>query len=424
MGLAEISLAALGLVVIASCTLRLNPGFLAIVLAWVIGVYLAPRWNTEIGLKGVAAGFPAELFLTLVGVTLLFTQAQVNGTLDQVARVAVRSCRGNVGLMPVMYFVLTCAFASAGAGNIAGAALMAPLAMATAVRAGIPAFLMTIMVAHGALAGALSPFAPTGIIANNLLNDKLGVTGLAWQTYCHNLLANTAVAFAGYLAFGGWRLFTRSDDETTALASADAQADRPFELRHAMTLGVIGVTIVYVLCYGVHVGMAAFTGAAVLTLLRLADEGEAVRRMPWGVIVMVCGVTVLTALLEKTGGTDLLARQVARFSDARTVTGVVALLTGLVSVYSSTSGVVLPAFLPMVSTLAGEVGGNPLAIASSIIVGGHLVDSSPLSTIGALCVASAPPSQDPRLFAKVLAWGLSMAVVGAAVCYLFFGLLM
>src|SRR5262245_37791798 len=100
MGLAEISLAALGLVVLASCTVRLNPGFLAVVLAWVIGVYLAPRWGTEIGLKGVAAGFPAELFLTLVGVTLLFTQAQVNGTLDQVARAAVRGCRGNVGLMP------------------------------------------------------------------------------------------------------------------------------------------------------------------------------------------------------------------------------------------------------------------------------------------------------------------------------------
>ena len=59
------------------------------------------------------------------------------------------------------------------------------------------------------------------------------------------------------------------------------------------------------------------------------------------------------------------------------MTGVVALLTGLVSVYSSTSGVVLPAFLPMVPGLAAELpGASALAIASSMNIGGHLVDVS------------------------------------------------
>ena len=54
-------------------------------------------------------------------------------------------------------------------------------------------------------------------------------------------------------------------------------------------------------------------------------------------------------------------------------------------------------------------------------VGGHLVDVSPLSTIGALCIAAAPVRADARnLFNKLLAWGLSMSVVGALICYLFF----
>ena len=71
-------------------------------------------------------------------------------------------------------------------------------------------------------------------------------------------------------------------------------------------------------------------------------------------------------------------------------------MTGLVSVYSSTSGVVLPAFLPSVPGLVAKLGGgNPLAIASSILIGGHLVDVSPLSTIGALCIASAPVDGRP-----------------------------
>ncbi|MBX6316200.1 MAG: hypothetical protein IRY99_25305 [Isosphaeraceae bacterium] len=140
---------------------------------------------------------------------------------------------------------------------------------------------------------------------------------------------------------------------------------------------------------------------------------------------MVCGVTVLTALLEQTGGIDLFTTILVTFSTQRSVTGVIALVTGLVSVYSSTSGVVLPTFLPSVPGLVAKLGGgDPAAIASSILIGGHLVDVSPLSTIGALCVAGASPREDRRrLFNRVLAWGLSMAVVGAVLCYVAFGLL-
>ena len=143
--------------------------------------------------------------------------------------------------------------------------------------------------------------------------------------------------------------------------------------------------------------------------------------MPWRVIVMVCGVTVLIALLERAQGVDLLVSLVARISSPATVTAVVAFLTGIVSVYSSTSGVVLPAFLPMVPGLAAQVGGaDPVAIASAMNVGGHLVDVSPLSTIGALCIAGAPAEHSRELFNKLLAWGLSMTVVGATVCWVVF----
>ena len=72
----------------------------------------------------------------------------------------------------------------------------------------------------------------------------------------------------------------------------------------------------------------------------------------------------------------------------------VAFVTGLISTYSSTSGVVLPTFLPMVPGLVRELGGGePLAVALSINVGASLVDVSPLSTLGALCVATVT---DPR----------------------------
>ena len=151
--LAWVSLGALAVTVVLSCTTKVNPGVIAVVFAWVIGVYLYPAGTRTLGLKGVVAGFPSELFLTLAGVTLLFGQAQANGTLERVTRVAVRGCRGNAGLIPLAFFGLALGLASVGAGNIAAAALVGPTAMAVAGRAKIPAFLMTIIVAHGAVAG-------------------------------------------------------------------------------------------------------------------------------------------------------------------------------------------------------------------------------------------------------------------------------
>jgi hypothetical protein len=50
------------------------------------------------------------------------------------------------------------------------------------------------------------------------------------------------------------------------------------------------------------------------------------------------------------------------------------------------------------------------------------VDLSSLSTVGALFLAGAPPGSDARaLFNGLLAWGLSMSVVGALFCWILFG---
>ena len=69
---AILSLLALVVALALSMTSRINVGLLAVALAWVIGVYAA-------GLKPdvVMAGFPITLFLTLTGVTLLFTVTPV-----------------------------------------------------------------------------------------------------------------------------------------------------------------------------------------------------------------------------------------------------------------------------------------------------------------------------------------------------------
>jgi di/tricarboxylate transporter len=281
---------------------------------------------------------------------------------------------------------------------------------------------MAFMVGNGAIAGALSPFAPTGIIVSGLMT-RMGMPGLENQTYLYNVLGHAVAAFGGYFLFGGLKLFALERVDLSGPADTDDDASLDFKRRHIVTLAAIALLLVSVIAFDVNVGMAAFVGSALLVLFKCADDVEGVKRMPWRVIVMVCGVTVLITLLEKAQGIDLLVSLVARVSTAETVTAVVAFMTGIISVYSSTSGVVLPALLPMVPGLARELGGaDPLAIASSMNIGGHLVDVSPLSTIGALCIAGAPAGHDTRLlFNKLLAWGLSMCVVAAALCYVFFG---
>src|SRR6185295_9236420 len=113
MNLAVISVAALVLAIILSCVTTINVGVFAVALAWIVGVYIG-----GIPVATVISGFPTPLFLTLVGVTLLFAIAQCNGTLDRVAHHAVRICRGHRGVVPIMYFVLAASLASIGPGNI------------------------------------------------------------------------------------------------------------------------------------------------------------------------------------------------------------------------------------------------------------------------------------------------------------------
>ena len=91
--------------------------------------------------------------------------------------------------------------------------------------------------------------------------------------------------------------------------------------------------------------------------------------------MMVCGVSVLIGVLEKTGGMELFTSLLARLASPSSINGVIAFVTGAISTYSSTSGVVMPAFLPTIPSLVGRLGGgDPLAIALSINVGSSLVE--------------------------------------------------
>ena len=251
---------------------------------------------------------------------------------------------------------------------------------------------MAIMAGNGALAGTLSPFAPTGIVAQRRDGSASASAASSGRRSPTTRSRTRSSAFGGFFLLGGWRLFTRRD----RARRCRPRSRRPsrWTTRHWLTAAGIAALIVGVAGFGMNVGMVALIIATALILLRTVDEQKAIQRMPWGVILMVTGVTVLVAMLrEDRRASTLFTTGIAQLSTPATIAPIVAFGTGVVSVYSSTSGVVLPAFLPMVPDLAQRLGGiEPLPIAWSMNVGASLVDLSSLSTVGALFIAGAAPA--------------------------------
>ena len=443
---AIMSIVALTIVVIISCVNEdLHVGFLSVGFAIIVGGI----WGGMTGAR-VMGLFPTGLFMILVGVTFLFGMAQTNGTMEKLTAYSVRICKGNTAIVPLIIFVLTTFVTTIGPGNIAGTALMAPVAMAIATRVGMPAFLMTLIVVGAANGAAFSPFAPTGIISNGLiakmapsmpeLTKQISLDALAWKIHFNSEVAQGVVNIGGFFVLGGWAWIQKQRGATIDIEEL-APKPEPFDKHQLLTLGMVGLLIALVVLPGLpgmkaaipkpilnmlaNVGSIAFMLSCVLMLTGSGDSKKAIKVMPWGVIMMVCGVTVLIEVMDKSGGLNALVKIIGAISNPVTVNAWLGLITGVISAYSSSSGVVMPMFLPMVPGLIKEIGGgNPVALISSINIGAHLVDSSPLSTLGALCIACAGEHEDKaKLFRNLLIWGLSMSVVGAIVCWLFFGIL-
>jgi di/tricarboxylate transporter len=423
---ATLSVAAI-LVAIALGTLgRVNVGLVSIAFAFLIGHFL-------VGLSGreIVAGWPVGLFFMLLGMTLLFGIARANGTLALLARRMVAATVGDRRLIPPAFFLMAGVIAAVGAGNIVVCAIVLPIALTVAVDHRISPLLMATMVIAGSNAGGLSPLAPTGIIANTLSAEQ--GFDIAGAIFTRQILGQTILAAILYLVLKGHRLGRGVEEgaqpgpDGAAAAQAAAgvagvtPASLPLRLDRAQTTTVL-VLLAVVGCIvglGWDIGLTAFTGSVLLLFLRAADEVEAFRAVPWTTIVLVCGVTVLVKVAEQAGGIALLSDLFTRVMDEGTAAPVMALVGGTLSLVSSASGVVLPTLIPTVPGLVAETGGDPTRIISAIVMGAHMVTNSPISTLGALAVASAGSGVNrEHLFRQLFLVGILGIVYAALIVYL------
>ncbi|NTV24286.1 MAG: C4-dicarboxylate ABC transporter [Nanoarchaeota archaeon] len=416
--LGVLSLAALAVAIVVGCIKpKINTGLLSITLAFAIGILLASLKS-----KDISSAFPSDLFLMLIGITLLFSIADRNGTLEKITKFLLSLVKGNPALFPLFFFFLTFLLSAIGPGNIAATALVAPIGMAIAFNAGINPLLMGIMICTGANAGAFSPVAPTGIIGMGLA-EKIGIVdkNVPLMIFLATAFIQTLSAFAAYVIFKGYKTRDNAKLHDFLKSHKVERLTKEQMITLACILGLIFCTVVLKL----PITLGAFVAVGLLSLLDIADTEESIKSLPWSAILLVTGVTVLIGLMEKTGGLDLATTLIAKYSSLGMINGVLAVVTGVISAYSSSSGVVMPAFIPLIPGLIAKLGGgDPVSMLISISVGSHMVDVSPLSTLGALVIASYHSKEGRALlYRNFLIWGLAMAAVGGILSYIFLDLL-
>lgn len=353
-----------------------------------------------------------QLLLTLVGVTFLFACLQASGLFERAVRRALRACHGRTRMLLPMIFVLAATTSAAGPGAILSTALLAPFAMSAGTRIGLTSFLIAVVLCHGSGAGFLSPFSTTGAVVAALL---AGAKLAGHQYWMWMVVASAHALMAGlaYVFFGGLR----------SSGLIESESSRPPErlTRHQMTnLAIFAIWIVVTAVLRWPLGWSALATGVLLCVAGIASPTSVIRLMPWKLIALVTTISTLVNVLDRTGGLEWFKEMLAWMATPETIHPAIALVGGVVSAYSSTTAVVLPAFLPMIPAIAERFAGvDPFALATSLAVGATLVDASPLSTSGALCIAAAPPgTKSMGTFRKLLLWGFAMAIAAALFCYL------
>jgi di/tricarboxylate transporter len=431
-----ISLLVLVLIFVIGTTMPVNMGVLGIVAAFAVGTAMGV---TE---DDIFLGFPGDLFVILVGVTYLFGMASSNGTVNWLVHASVRTVGGRVALIPWVFFLITAVLTASGAVVPGAVAIVVPIALGFAVTYGINPVLMGLMVINGATAGGFSPISVFGSIVNTVVESE-DLAENAMLLFVSSFVFNFALSVIVFFLFGGRKLLSRrveagetagrferrKEEEAAATgqrpmaggsaATADAQEVPELDRDKVLTLIGIGTLIVVALAFEVDVGFVALSIAVVLGLFMPQATKEAVGKVAWPTVLLICGIVTYVSLLETLGSIDWLGEQVAAIGAPMFAALLICYVGGAVSAFASTTGILgalIPLAVPFLET--GAIGAVGLIIALSI--SSSVVDSSPFSTSGALTVANTPQEKRDYVFRRLMQWGMSMVLIAPPIAWLIF----
>lgn len=374
-----ISLVVLAIVVAIGFIKKVNLGFLSLGVAFILAI--------AGGLKAsdVTKGFSSSMFVTLVGVTFLFGMASQNGTLDLFSKKIVALVGKRTVLIPILMFVLSAFISAIGPGHIAAGILMTTFAMYLAFEMKINPMVTALFAKLGANAGCASPLSLTGLLAKEL-SEPLGYSGFEAHLFFSTLLSGFVFTLVIYIGSKSYKV--KADNPLK-------WADIPkFNRDQKLTMAAIAIMVICCIGFKFDTGLFAFIMASILILLGAADEKAAIKGIPWGTLVFICGVGALVNVIDKLGGINLVSEFLNGFIGPKTAVPIMAATSGILSWVSSTTGVVMPALFPIAHEVAVANSLNYMELIAAITATSFAAAISPLSTGGAIIMSSYSASKE------------------------------
>ncbi|MEK6289688.1 MAG: SLC13 family permease [Acidobacteriota bacterium] len=428
----------LAVMFIIATVLPINMGALAFVGAFVVGLL------AHMSAKEIFAGFPGDLFVTLVGITYLFAIAQNNGTIDWLVHRAAWLVRGRIAAIPWVMFTVAGVLTCIGAVSPAAVAIIAPIALRFAHKYGISPLLMGLMVIHGAQAGGFSPMSIYGGITNQVV-ERAGLPRDDIALFLASLVFNFAVAVSIYFFFGGHRAARRNDQGVRAAAEIDrpgvavplrghdgtpgalqmrAAEDAEPESQHSALDSHRALTLMGLIALGVgslafelNVGLVAISVAVLLALLAPNAQKGAVDQVSWSTVLLITGVITYIAVLQKVGAVDLVGTSVSGIGAPLLGALLLCYIGGGVSAFAS-SVAVLGATIPLAVPFLLQGNVHPVGVVAAIAVSSTIVDVSPFSTNGALVVANAHGVDKDHFYRQMLMYSGLVVAIGPLLAWL------
>ena len=397
-------------------TLRpINLGALALVMTFLVGTIFVGE-----GVKEMYSGFPVDLLVLLSGVTYLFAIAQSNGTVGRVVDGAAHLVKDRRALIPWVVFFVAALPAMAGALGSAGVALLAPLAMRLGQRYDIDRRMIGLMVVHGAASGNFSPLNVLSAIVMQAVTSK-GLQISSSALFLGNLVYNVVLAAIIYVVFGGLKLSWRTMKDPTsepAEKSVESSPDR-LSADQLCTLLAIAAVAVAAFVFGLTIGFVALAAAAALHLIFPASSQKAEQKIPWSVVLLVCGIVTYVAALQRYGTVEAVGQGIAGLSTPL-VAGLLLCVVGAVTSAFASSAGILGAMIPLAVPLMARGYIRPTGLVVALAISATVVDATPFSTVGALVVANAEEAERTWIYRGLLWWGLAMVITAPLLTWLIF----
>lgn len=448
-----ISIGVLGAMFVMATALPINMGVIAFVGAFLVGLLVA-----GLNAKAIMAGFPADLFLTLVGITYLFALAQNNGTIDWLVRMAVRAVRGRIAAIPWIMFFIAAGLTAVGAVSPAAVAIIAPIALGFAAKYGINPLMMGLFVIHGAQGGGFSPISIYGGITNKVVaSANLPLDPIATMTA--SMVINLGVAILLFVLMGGMKLIRRQADVSASgfgvaqvahgqggaqvygdaegesmqegldsgkvgpsLLDADTGAHQGEGQRWYQWMTVIGLLALAVLTlfYKQDIGFVSITIGLLLTLMAPGLQKRALGQVSWPEIMLIVGVSTYVGVLQKMGTIDFVGHSVAGLTSPLMAALLLCFVGAVISAFASSTAV-LGSLIPLaVPFLQGDTGVGAVGFIAAMAVSSTIVDVSPFSTNGALVLANARGIDRDTFFRQLMVYGAIVTVVAPVLVWLLF----